>query len=80
MDEYFFKMITFFFPLSDFVLAAIFAFWFKMRPNGVLIGMAIVNNLIVLIFFVKIFWHIDWNASQEVHEEDIPLVELLENE
>jgi Na+-driven multidrug efflux pump len=73
MDRYFFKMITFFFPISAFFFAALFGFAFKLRLKGILIGMSIAKNLISFIFFIKIFWQVDWRATQIVHTSPIDM-------
>ncbi len=74
MDAYFFKMISLFFPACNILLASFFAFTCGMELWGILWGVSASNNIIIVIFFIKMFKNTEWE-SQVLQNKDFSLAE-----
>ena len=67
LDAYFFTMISLVYPLAVFFSAWLLAFELRLRLDGIIWGLALATNVMVVIFFFKIFRQTDWEA-QATHE------------
>lgn len=77
MDKYFFNMITFVFPLMNLVFGWFFGLALGMGLYGITLGMSLANNLIMVIFFAKVYWQTNWEA-ETLHEKRAFLISELE--
>lgn len=73
MDFYFLKMISFVFPVANFIFSVVFGFGFGWKLRGIVIGVSVTTNSMVLIFFYKVFKQTNLE-EQVMHEKQVCLI------